>query len=71
MQLKRSIEIAAVLSIITAVLLLPVVIHAQDEMPRQGFFDVRSASTSLQNGVHELEAQMSRLEWTQKAETPV
>lgn len=58
MQLKRKIGFAAVLSIMTAVLLAPVVIHAQDEMPRQGFFDVRSASTSLQNGVHELEARL-------------
>lgn len=30
----------------------------QDELPRQGFFDVRSATTHLQGGVHELEARL-------------
>jgi len=58
MRLKPTIRFAAVLSLMAAVLLAPVVINAQDEMPRQGFFDVRSASTSLQNGVHELEARL-------------
>jgi len=30
----------------------------QDELPRQGFFDVRSATTVLNAGVHELEARL-------------
>ena len=30
----------------------------QDEVPRQGFFDVRSATTTLNSGVHELEARL-------------
>lgn len=29
-----------------------------DELPRQGFFDVRSATTTLNAGVHELEARL-------------
>ena len=31
---------------------------SNDELPRQGFFDVRSASTTLNEGVHELEARL-------------
>lgn len=31
---------------------------AQDQPERTGYFDVRSASTSLNNGVHELEARL-------------
>jgi hypothetical protein len=30
----------------------------QDELPRQGFFDVRSATTTLRGGVHELDARL-------------
>lgn len=30
----------------------------QDELPRQGFFDVRSARTTLNGAVHELEARL-------------
>jgi hypothetical protein len=37
---------------------LPAQVTPQDELPRQGFFDVRSAETSLHNGVHELEARL-------------
>jgi hypothetical protein len=37
---------------------LPAQVTQQDELPRQGFFDVRSASTTLKDGVHELEARL-------------
>lgn len=47
---------------IAAVLLLHAPARAQvtpnDDLPRQGFFDVRSASTILNDGVHELEARL-------------
>jgi hypothetical protein len=33
-------------------------VTANDELPRQGFFDVRSAATTLNNGVHELEGRL-------------
>lgn len=39
-----------------AALLAPV--RAQIEPPREGFFDVRSASTTMTSGVHELEARL-------------
>jgi hypothetical protein len=32
--------------------------HAQIEPPREGLFDVRSATTVVRNGVHELEARL-------------
>ena len=45
-----------------AIALLQVPVIAQvtpnDELPRQGFFDVRSATTVLNNGVQELEARL-------------
>ncbi len=37
---------------------LPAQVTANDELPRQGFFDVRSATTTLNAGVHELEARL-------------
>jgi len=40
----------------SAVVLAPV--RAQLEPPREGFFDVRSAATSMVAGVHELEARL-------------
>ena len=47
---------------IAAVLLLHGPARAQvtpnDDLPRQGFFDVRSANTNLNEGVHELEARL-------------
>ena len=58
MKLLRKIGLAAVLLVVTATSLAPAAVRAQDEMPRQGFFDVRSASTSLHDGVHELEARL-------------
>lgn len=33
-------------------------VTSTDELPRQGFFDVRSATTNLNAGVHELEARL-------------
>ena len=41
---------------VLAVALVPV--YAQMQPPREGFFDVRSASTSMVEGVHELEARL-------------
>ncbi len=58
MKLLRTIGLAAVLLAAAATTLAPVVSRAQAEMPRQGFFDVRSASTSLHDGVFELEARL-------------
>lgn len=57
----RTIRTATILLIVamTALAVLtPRLAQSQDEMPRQGFFDVRSANTSLHNGVHELEARL-------------
>ena len=47
-------------TIVTAVLtvMLASVSYAQDEPDRTGYFDVRSASAGLNNGVHELEARL-------------
>jgi len=47
-------------TIVTAVLtvMLASVSYAQDEPDRAGYFDVRSASAGLNNGVHELEARL-------------
>jgi len=39
-------------------LLLPAAASSQQIPERQGFFDIRSASTTLQNGVHLLEARL-------------
>jgi len=58
MKLFRTAGLAALLLVVAAATLAPVVTRAQEEMPRQGFFDVRSASTSLNDGVHELEARL-------------
>jgi hypothetical protein len=59
MKLMRTIGLTATLLAVAAATLAPVVTRAQqEEMPRQGFFDVRSASTSLNAGVHELEARL-------------
>ena len=59
MKLMRTIGLTAALLAVAAATLAPVVTRAQqEEMPRQGFFDVRSASTSLNAGVHELEARL-------------
>jgi hypothetical protein len=51
----RLIRIATVL---LAALMLQLPALAQDESERVGYFDVRSASTTLNNGVHELEARL-------------
>ena len=51
----RLIRIATVL-LVALMLQLPAL--AQDESERVGYFDVRSASTTLNNGVHELEARL-------------
>jgi len=37
---------------------IPAQVTPQDELPRKGFFDVRSATTTLNDGVHELEARL-------------
>ena len=52
---KRLIQIATVL---LAALMLQLPALAQDESERVGYFDVRSASTTLNNGVHELDARL-------------
>jgi hypothetical protein len=52
---KRLIRIATVL---LAALMLQLPALAQDESERVGYFDVRSASTTLNNGVHELDARL-------------
>ncbi|HNP37797.1 MAG TPA: DUF4390 domain-containing protein [Woeseiaceae bacterium] len=41
-----------------AMLILAATGYAQDPIPRQGYFEVRSATTSLQNGVHLLDARL-------------
>ena len=59
MKLIRTIGLTAALLAVAAATLAPVVTRAQqEEMPRQGFFDVRSANTRLNAGVHELEARL-------------
>ena len=59
MKFMRTIGLTTALLAVAAATLAPVVTRAQqEEMPRQGFFDVRSASTSLNAGVHELEARL-------------
>ena len=52
--------LAALVSMATWSLLAPAwaQLTPQDEVPRQGFFDVRSATTTLNGGVHELEARL-------------
>jgi len=45
-------------AVITAILLWPSLSHAQVNADRAGYFDVRSASSRLNNGVHELEARL-------------
>ena len=51
----RLIRIATVL---LAALMLQLPALAQDEFERVGYFDVRSASTTLNDGVHELDARL-------------
>ena len=59
MKLMRTIGLTAALLAVAVATLAPVVTRAQqEEMPRQGFFDVRSANTRLNAGVHELEARV-------------
>ena len=59
MKLIRTIGLTAALLAVAAATLAPVATRAQqEEMPRQGFFDVRSANTRLNAGVHELEARL-------------
>lgn len=59
MKLMRTIGLTATLLAVAVATLAPVVTRAQqEEMPRQGFFDVRSANTRLNAGVHELEARL-------------
>lgn len=59
MKFMRTIGLTAALLAVAAATLAPVVTRAQqEEMPRQGFFDVRSANTRLNAGVHELEARL-------------
>jgi hypothetical protein len=59
MKLIRTIGLTAALLTVAAATLAPVATRAQqEEMPRQGFFDVRSANTRLNAGVHELEARL-------------
>ena len=52
-QVTRSLLLAALVS---AAVLAPV--RAQIELPREGLFDVRSATTTMVAGVHELEARL-------------
>jgi hypothetical protein len=59
MKFMRTIGLTAALLAVATATLAPVVTRAQqEEMPRQGFFDVRSANTRLNAGVHELEARL-------------
>lgn len=62
MKARRSILILTTTLAIATALLLPAAVRAQvtpqDELPRQGFFDVRSARTTLNGAVHELEARL-------------
>ena len=59
MKFMRTIGLTAALLAVAMATLAPVVTLAQqEEMPRQGFFDVRSANTRLHAGVHELEARL-------------
>ena len=44
-----------------ACLLCTVTVSAQQELPQQGYFNVRSATTVVNNGVHELDARLQLL----------
>lgn len=61
MTIKRTNRLSkCVLAALAVMLHVPLFaqVTPQDELPRQGFFDVRSATTVLNAGVHELEARL-------------
>jgi hypothetical protein len=54
----RTIGLSACVLILSVGMFVLPDVHAQQLPERQGFFDIRSAHTTLRNGVHELEARL-------------